>query len=66
MPHNCCVSFSDTNSKKNKLRFHRLPKKQEQKDRWIAKIRRDDVIFFTVTDDTRVLLDEFQRGGLHG
>ena len=55
MPQNCCVPFCTTNSKKNNnVWFHRFPKKQEQKDRWIAKIRRDEGIFFTFTDNTRV------------
>ena len=41
MPHNCCVPFCNTNSKKNKhLCFPRFPKKQEQKDHWTAKICR--------------------------
>ena len=34
--------------------FHCFPKKQEQKDHWIAKIHRDEEILFTVTDKTHV------------
>ena len=31
-------------------------REQEQKDLWITKIRKDEGIFFTVTDNTRVFL----------
>ena len=55
MPHNCCVLFGNATSKKNKnLRFQRFPKKRELKDQWIAKIRRDEGGYFSVTENTRV------------
>lgn len=60
MPHNCCVPFCNANSKKNKdLRFHRFPKKREQKQRWISKIRRDEGEYFAVTENTRVCSKHF-------
>ena len=55
MPHNCCVLFGNATSEKNKnLRFQRFPKKRELKDQWIAKIRRDEGGYFSVTENTRV------------
>ncbi|XP_044165648.1 THAP domain-containing protein 10-like [Acropora millepora] len=60
MPHNCCVPFCNATSKKNKsLRFHRFPKKKGLKDRWIAKIRRDEGDYFAVTENTRVCSKHF-------
>ena len=60
MPHNCCVPFCNATSKKNKnLRFHRFPKKREQKDRWISKIRRDEGEYFAVTENTRICSKNF-------
>ncbi|XP_068696963.1 uncharacterized protein [Montipora foliosa] len=62
MPHNCCVPFCNTSSKKNKnLRFHRFAKKKEQKELWISKIRRDEGEYFTVTSNTRVCSRHFRE-----
>ena len=62
MPHNCCVPFCNTTSKKNKtLRFHRFPKKKDRKEQWICKIRRDDGEYFTVTGNTCVSSRHFHK-----
>ena len=62
MPHNCCVPFCNTTSKKNKnLPFHRFAKKKEQKELWISKIRQEEGEYFTVTSNTRVCLRHFHE-----
>ena len=64
MPHNCCVPFCNTTSKKNKnLRFHRFAKRKEQKELWISKIRRHEGEYFTVTSNTRVCSRHFREDG---
>ena len=36
-----------------------FPKKREQKDRWISKIRRDEGEYFAVTENTRICSKHF-------
>ncbi|XP_068692790.1 uncharacterized protein [Montipora foliosa] len=59
MPHNCCVPFCNTSSKKNKnLRFHRFAK---QKELWISKSHRDEGKHLTVTSNSRVCTRHFRE-----